>query len=154
MARKSPEIRIFLDSNVIISGLLSDKGAPRIILDLLCLNLPNLRGLTGRYNLIEVERNLQRKLPLALPVFQNYFPRLNLEIVPLPAPVELEPWAGVTAEKDIPVIVSAINGKADFLITGDHKDFGGLKSDKKIPCKIVTPTEFVNLVGGLLGGVV
>ena len=39
--------RIFLDSNVIISGLLSAKGAPRIILDMLCLRLPNLHGLTG-----------------------------------------------------------------------------------------------------------
>lgn len=152
MARKNPENRVFLDSNVIISGLLSDRGAPRIILDLLCLNLPNLHGLTGRYNLIEVERNLLRKLPLALPVFQDYFPKMNLEIVPLPALAELEPWAGMTAEKDIPVIASAINGKADFLITGDHKDFGGLKTIKKIPFKIVTPAEFVYLAGGLIGG--
>ena len=32
-------VRIFLDSNVILSGLLSDKGAPKIILDILSLKL-------------------------------------------------------------------------------------------------------------------
>jgi predicted nucleic acid-binding protein len=52
--------KVFLDSNVLLSGLFSDKGAPRIILDLLTLNLPMLAGATGRYNLIEVERNLKK----------------------------------------------------------------------------------------------
>ena len=150
MARKNPNSRIFLDSNVIISGLLSDKGAPRIILDLLCLNLPHLKGLTGHYNLLEVERNLQRKLPLALPVFHEYFPRMNLEIMPLPTLQELEPWFGITADKDVPVFVSAIIGKADFLVTGDHKDFGALKTNNRLPFKIVTPGEFVDCVGRLV----
>jgi len=38
MARKN--FRVFLGSNVILSGLLSDKGEPRIILDVLSLRLP------------------------------------------------------------------------------------------------------------------
>lgn len=150
MARKNPISRVFLDSNVIISGLLSDKGAPRIILDLLCLNLPHLKGLTGRYNLLEVERNLHRKLPAALPVFHEYFPRLNLEITPLPTAEELEPWFGITADKDVPVIVSAIIGKVDFLVRGDHKDFGSLKTNKRLPFRIVTPGEFVDCVVSLV----
>jgi hypothetical protein len=33
-------VRVFLDSNVILSGLLSDQGAPRTILDLLTLKVP------------------------------------------------------------------------------------------------------------------
>jgi predicted nucleic acid-binding protein len=150
MALKNLNSRVFLDSNVIISGLLSDKGAPRIILDLFCLNLPHLEGLTGQYNLIEVERNLQRKLSLALPVFHEYFPRLNLEIIPLPTPKELEPWHGITADNDVPVIASAIIGKANFLVTGDHKDFGSLKTNKNLPFRIVTPSEFVDCVSSLV----
>ena len=55
MAKK--RFKVFLDSNVIISGLFSDKGSPRIILDLLCLDLPVLAGATGQYNIIEIERN-------------------------------------------------------------------------------------------------
>jgi uncharacterized protein len=143
--------RVFLDSNVIISGLLSAKGAPRIILDLLCLRLPNLQSVTGAYNIIEIERNLARKLPAVLTVFQEYFPRLNLEIIPLPAYEELAPWFGVTSDKDVPVIVSAINGKADFLITGDTRDFGELMQRDDLPFRVLTPAEFVVLVGQLLG---
>jgi predicted nucleic acid-binding protein len=143
--------RVFLDSNVIISGLLSAKGAPRIILDLLCLHLPNLQGMTGAYNMMEIERNLARKLPAALPVLQEYLPRMNLEIVPLPKYEELEPWFGITAEKDVPVIVSAVNGKADFLVTGDTGDFGALMGRDDLPFRVLTPADFAALAGELLG---
>ena len=44
-------VRVFLDSNVILSGLFSDRGAPRIILDILSLNLSFITGITGRYNI-------------------------------------------------------------------------------------------------------
>jgi predicted nucleic acid-binding protein len=143
--------RVFLDSNVIISGLLSAKGAPRIILDLLCLHLPNMQCVSGAYNMMEIERNLARKLPAALPVFQEYFPRMNMDIIPLPAQEELAPWFGAIADKDVPVIVSAINGKADFLVTGDTKDFGPLMGRDDLPFMVLTPTEFVMLTGELLG---
>jgi uncharacterized protein len=143
--------RIFLDSNVIISGLLSTKGAPRIILDLLCLHLPNLQGVTGAYNMMEIERNLARKLPATLPVFREYLPRMDLEIVPLPKCEELRPWFGITADKDVPVIVSAINSKADFLVTGDMGDFSGLMARDDLPFRVLTPAEFVAIAGNLIG---
>ena len=142
--------RVFLDSNVIISGLLSAKGAPRIILDLLCLQLPNLHGLTGEYNMIEIERNLSRKLSGALPVFKEYLPRLNLEIIPLPTYEALVPWFGVTVDKDVPVIVSAVNGVADFLVTGDTGDFGVLMQRDDLSFRVLTPINFVVLAGELL----
>lgn len=142
--------RVFLDSNVIISGLLSAKGAPRIILDMLCLHLPNLHGLTDEYNMMEIERNLTRKLTAALPVFKEYLPRLNLEIIPLPTYEALAPWFGVTVDKDVPVIVSAINGMADFLVTGDTGDFGVLMQRDDLPFRVLTPTNFVVLAGELL----
>jgi predicted nucleic acid-binding protein len=142
--------RVFLDSNVIISGLLSAKGAPRIILDMLCLRLPNLHGLTGDYNMMEIERNLTRKLSTIVPVFKEYLPRLNLEIIPLPTYEALVPWFGVIVDKDVPVIVSAINGMADFLVTGDTGDFGVLMQRDDLPFRVLTPTSFVALAGELL----
>jgi predicted nucleic acid-binding protein len=142
--------RVFLDSNVIISGLLSAKGAPRIILDMLCLHLPNLHGLTCEYNMMEIERNLTRKLTAALPVFKEYLPRLNLEVIPLPTYEALAPWFGVTVDKDVPVIVSAINGMADFLVTGDTEDLGVLMQRNDLPFRVLTPTNFEVLAGELL----
>ena len=149
---------VFLDSNVILSGLLSDRGAPRLVLDLLGLGLPFLIGLTGRYNLIEVERNLKKKLPALLPVYKKYLPRLNLKIIPLPRPEEAREFSGQVADKDVPVIVSALHGRADFLVTGDKKHFEKLKTREDSPLKIVTPAEFLTLafpeiLRGIEGGV-
>jgi predicted nucleic acid-binding protein len=139
-------VRVFLDSNVILSGLLSDKGAPRTILDLLTLELPFLLVSTGRYNLIEIERNLEKKMPGILSVYKRYLPKLNLKIIPLPRPEELREFSGKIANKDVPVLVSAIRSKAEFLVTGDKQHFQKLKSPGDYSFKIVTPSEFIDLI--------
>jgi predicted nucleic acid-binding protein len=144
MARKA--VRVFLDSNVILSGLLSDKGAPRVILDILSLKFPFLTGITGRYNIIEIERNLTKKLPAAIPIYREYIPKLNLEIVPLPLPEEVKRFSSHTAEKDVPVLASALKGRADFLVTGDKKDFASLMKKESYPFKIATPAEFIDVI--------
>ena len=132
--------KVFLDSNVLLSGLFSDKGAPRIILDLLTLNLPILAGATGRYNLTEVERNLRKKMPEAMPLYQKYLPKLRLEIVEMPSQATVISMAGAIAEKD------AIACGAEYLITGDKKDFDRLRNVTKYNLKIVSPSEFVETV--------
>lgn len=142
MAKKS--IKIFLDSNVIISGLFSDKGAPRVILDLLSLGLPQLTGATGEYNIIEIERNLRKKMPQALQVYRKYLPLMNLDIIPLPSSRDIAKLSGITSQKDIPVLTSAINGNADFLVTGDKKDFIHLTG--KYSFKILNPSEFLDMI--------
>ncbi len=143
MARKV--VRVFLDSNVILSGLFSDKGAPRIILDVLALRLPFLVCSTGRYNLIEIERNLKKKMPGAFSLYKSYLPMLNLKIVPLPQAEEVRQFSGHIGEKDIPVLLSAIQSKADFLVTGDKEHFEKLRSSTKYHFKIVTPAEFLDV---------
>jgi predicted nucleic acid-binding protein len=139
-------VRVFLDSNVILSGLLSDKGAPRILLDLLSIGPPFLIGLTGRYNLLEMERNIKKKLPGILSVYKEYFPKLNLKIIPLPPKEELREYFGMIADKDIPVLVSALRGKVDFLVTGDKQHFGKMKKLDKYPFHVVTPSEFLDSI--------
>ncbi|GBE05039.1 MAG TPA: PIN domain-containing protein [Nitrospirae bacterium] len=143
MAKK--RIKVFLDSNVILSGFMSDKGPPRIILDLLSLELPVLAGVTGEYNIIEIERNLKKKMPELWSVYKKYLPDLNLEIIPLPDRKSLEQWSGGINASDMPVLVSAIKAKADYLITGD-KDFTGFKGRDKLSFKIITPSKFVDIV--------
>jgi predicted nucleic acid-binding protein len=141
MAKK--EVKIFLDSNVIISGLFSDKGAPRIILDLLCLALPVLAGITGQYNIIETERNIKKKMPEILALYNEYLPKLNLEIIPFPPLKDIRYLSGHISDKDVPVLASAITGKVDFLVTGDKKDFMIPSKKGQYPFKIVTPSEFL-----------
>ena len=140
------KVRIFLDSNVIISGLFSDRGAPRVILDLLSLRLPVLSGVTGQFNIVEIERNLKKKMPEVLPRYREYLPLLNLEIIPLPAAREIAELKGRVAEKDLPVLASAMRAKADFLVTGDRKDFAKARRMRKDPPRVVSPAELLEMV--------
>jgi len=138
-------VNVFLDSNVILSGILSEKGAPRIILDVISLGMPFLRGITGKYNILEIERNLTRKLPQVLRVYRRYLPKLNLTVVPLPSIKELSPFFGLTDDKDIPVLASAAKGHADFLVTGDKKHSTKLKKTS-FPFTIIGPSEFLDVL--------
>ena len=138
--------KVFLDSNVILSGLLSDKGPPRVILDILSLDLPVLSGATGQYNIIEIERNLGKKMPGIIPVYRKYLPTMNLEIVPLPSPDIVKKLSKHIAAKDAPVLASAVSCKADHLITGDKKDFSNPGLKGKFGFRIVSPSEFVEEV--------
>jgi len=139
-------VRVFLDSNAILSGLLSERGAPRIMLDLLSLGLPFLMGATGRYNLIEIERNLKKKMPDLLFLYKAYLPKLNLKVIPLPRPEEARDFSGQIAEKDIPVLISAIRSKVDYLVTGDKQHFGKMKEIDKYPFHVVTSSEFLDSI--------
>jgi len=139
-------VSVFLDSNVILSGLFSERGAPRILLDLLSLGLPFLVGATGRYNLIEIERNLKKKMPGLLFLYKLYLPKVNLKVIPLPRPEEVRDFSGKIAEKDIPVLISAIRSKVDYLVTGDKQHFGKMKELDKYPFHVVTPSEFLDSI--------
>jgi predicted nucleic acid-binding protein len=136
-------VKVFLDSNVILSGLISEIGAPRIILDLLSLGLPQLAGATGRYNLMETERNLAKRMPALIPIYQDYLPKMRLVEVPLPTAGQLQKHSGLAPAKDLPVLVSALRWHADFLVTGDKKYFEKAKRDADLPLRIVTPTELI-----------
>jgi len=138
--------RIFLDSNVLLSGLISERGAPRRLLDILALDLPVLTGLTGRYNLIEIERNIVKKAPAVWPVFQAYLPKLKLEIVPLPSPDDVRRLAGTADPKDIPVLASAVTGHADYLVTGDKKLYSSAVESRRFAFPIAGPAEFLDRI--------
>jgi len=136
-------LRVFLDSNVIISGLFSERGAPRITLDILSLSLPVLTPVTGAYNFHEVERNLAAKLPAALPLFRSCLRTVGFEIVPIPERKSLAPVAGLTSEKDLPVLASALLGEADVLVTGDKRDLLKIRKHN-LPFAILSPAEFLD----------
>jgi predicted nucleic acid-binding protein len=138
--------RVFLDPNVILSGLISDLGAPRLILDVLSLGLPSIQGVTGRFNLTEIERNIARKIPAALTIFNDCLPRLDLEIVPVPFPEELKPHAGIVDDKDLPVLASAMMGRADFLVTGDKKLLSQISAQDNFSLRALPPTDFLDRV--------
>jgi predicted nucleic acid-binding protein len=136
--------KVFLDSDVILSGLISDRGAPRLILDILSLGLPVLRAVTGRYNLTEAERDIARKLPAARSVLNECLPRMNLEIVFLPFLDEIEPFRGIVEDKDLPVVTSAVIAKADYFLTGDKRLLSQIRRASGLSFPGCLPADFLN----------
>ena len=94
--------------------------------------------------MMEIERNLKKKLPRAIDVYKKYIPLLHIEIVPLPSESLVKKISKSISPKDAPVLASAIEAKVDIIVTGDKKDFGELKTSRIHPLKILTPAEFIN----------
>jgi predicted nucleic acid-binding protein len=138
--------KVFLDSGVILSGLTSERGAPRLILDILGLGLPVLRGVTGRCALTEIERNIARKLPAALMVLDEHLPKLDLEIVFLPFFDELAPFRGVVDDKDLPVLASAALAHADYFLTGDKRLLARIERAAGLSFRGSAPADFLGQV--------
>ena len=146
-------VKVFLDSNVLLAGLISDRGAPRLILDILSLGLPGLRGVTGRHNLTEIERNFAATLPAARRAFDEGLPRMNLEIVFLPFSDEMEPYRGIVDDKDLPVLVSAVIAKADYFLTADKRLVSKPTRAPALSFLSCQPAEFLNFsLPGILAG--
>jgi hypothetical protein len=61
-------VRVFVDADVLFAGSASTTGASHLVLQLSELGI--IRAFTSRQARDEVERNLTRKLPAALPAFR------------------------------------------------------------------------------------
>jgi len=109
-------MRVFLDANILFSASL-----PKSHLALFLEGLDeHAKLLSNVYACEEAERNLATKFPRSLPVFQKLCG--VIELVPMGI---FDPGVRL-AEKDQPILCGAIAGKADYLLTGDKKDFGHL----------------------------
>ncbi len=115
-------IRIFYDADVLIAGSASTEGASHVLLQLSELTLVD--GVTSPHVIAEVERNLLRKLPAALPAFR-LLTEAALRLVD-DAPVDLSTRlveARAAHPKDIPILSAAIACGADFLCTFNTRHF-------------------------------
>jgi uncharacterized protein len=109
--------KLFLDANILFSASYSEKSALNTL-----WRLKNTTLITSTYALLEANRNLTKSTAIK---------RLNLlieslkligdedfkNLEPLKERIKLPP-------KDYPILFAAIKSKANFLITGDFKDFG------------------------------
>ncbi|HME44723.1 MAG TPA: putative toxin-antitoxin system toxin component, PIN family, partial [Syntrophorhabdales bacterium] len=134
-------IKVVLDTNVLISALLKEGSAPAMIVSLLrkkqfllCLSQEILE---------EYKAVLQRKR------FSGLRKRKEKEIAGLFAQIESEAlWvtpkapseAAVADPDDAKFVQSALDARADFLVTGNTKHFLLKKFQNT---RVVTPREFV-----------
>lgn len=132
------KVKVTLDTNVIISAI-GFAGKPRTILNLILKD--EIRAVTSNILLAELEDVILKKFPkLTVELdllnkkmkkkFQVARPKKHLEVT--------------RDEDDNRVLEVAVEGKCQYLITGD-KDLLDLESFQGI--MITTPEEFLKLLG-------
>ena len=113
-------LKIFFDADALIAGSASQTGASFLLLQLCEIKI--LRGLTCRQVVSECRRNLAKKLPQAIPIFDEIIKRA-LEIKKNPTLDEQKKYRHMAHPKDLPILTSAIKSRADYLITFNTKHF-------------------------------
>ena len=136
-----PRLRVFLDSNVIFSGMHSSQGAPGIILEHFIEG--RLRVVISQQVLGEVVHTIKEKLPEALPALRRLLVNIPPEIREGPTPEEVAHWAEVINIEDASILAAAIIAQPDYLITGDKHFFENPDIAEKSRLHIVTPAQFV-----------
>jgi len=140
MAFKQP--KVFLDSNVLLSGLVSDTGAARRILDLAEVGFIQL--VLSNLVIVEVDHNLQEHgFDDLLPLLRQYLLHLKPLTQPDPAKKEVLKAAKITSLKDAPILAAAIEAQADYLLTFNERHFRTPAVLKQVSFAIMTPAEFL-----------
>ena len=138
---KSHVVRIVLDTNDIVSGLLDDWSAPAQVLDL-CLSGYVDLVLDGRIlaEYREVLRRPRLKLdPRAVDQLLDAM-RYAIHVVGIPLPFKLPD------PDDQPFLECAVAGGVDALVTGNTKHFRLREGKLEIP--ILSPRQFLNRLAG------
>ncbi len=126
--------RIFLDANVLFSAAyLESSGLGRL------WQLEDAELLSSAYAVEEARRNLALDRPPAV----GRLERLTLKLTLVNPPTDLKLPARVRLDsKDRPILVAAIHGKADFLLTGDGRHFGHLYGKRVERVMVLRPAQY------------
>jgi predicted nucleic acid-binding protein len=111
--------RVFLDTSALLAGLTSPTGASNVILTLAEMEL--LALVVSKQVLAEAERNLQEKLPEAIPEYQRFLSTCPLERVADPPAGDVAKAKEIIHPKDDSILMAAKNAQVDYLVTLNRK---------------------------------
>jgi predicted nucleic acid-binding protein len=115
-------VRIFFDSSALIAGVISSEGAARALLVLSEMGQIDL--FVSEQVIVETERNLARKVPVALPGFRQTVKDANMKILKDPSQSAVqESLYMIYDPSDAPILAAAIKAKVDFLVTHNRRHF-------------------------------
>ncbi len=139
-----PEPRVFLDSNVIFSGLYSPKGAPGIILEHFIKG--KISMVISQQVLEEVIRTIKEKLPEALPDLRRLLVNVPPEVAADPKVDEIERWTMRLSVADAAILAAAVAAQPDYFVTGDNHFIGNPGIAEESGLHIITPAQFLRFL--------
>ena len=156
MVAAQPKIRLFLDSNVLMAGIVSRWGLDKAVLSLCVARLCKL--VLAEVVRDEVEENLllhTERLPPAqagtlIDQYQRLIKLAHPELVPYPrADLVRSNRPLIRHAADVPVLLSAMASNPDWLLTHNTKHFTAAVA-KRTGLRIGTPSEFFSTLSSLL----
>ena len=139
------KLKLFIDADVLFAASASgsEYGASLVVLRLGEITLLDI--ITSEQVITEVERNLTKKIPQALPAFRLICQR-SLSIVDNPNQGEINKFTEYADPKDLPILTSALEQNCPFLLTFNTRHFFP-------PSDLITilkPGEFIKEVRHIL----
>ena len=136
-------MKLFLDATVLFTAAHNPRGKAALLVELAAQGYWTLHS--SSYSVEEARRNLQRKFPDALEQFERIGSALSL--------TEHHPdyrFPSGLARKDQPIFQAAMACRADYLLTGDLKDFGSFMNvrERTFGVCILTVADFLAGIGG------
>jgi predicted nucleic acid-binding protein len=153
---KPVKLRLFLDSNVLLGGIVAEWGLDKVVLSLCAAKI--VRLVLAEAVRDEIEENLlfhAQRLPApeADKLLENYRRLIDLtnpEIVPYPASAAVRNARNmIRHEADVPVFLSAIAARPDWLLSNNTKHFTPAVA-QQTGLRIATPSQFFRTLSTLL----
>ena len=133
--------KVFLDTSALIAGILSPTGAAHEVLRLCEAGI--VQAVVSRQVLVEADRNLSAKVPSLLPEYRAFLKQLSPVVVEDP-PLDAVKQAGAVIHRnDAPILATAIESQADFLISWNTRHFQKKSVQAYARFPILTPGEFL-----------
>lgn len=140
------KLNLFLDSSALFTGIASRTGAARTLL--LLAESEHIRITISEQVIAETERALAKKVPQALNDFRQAILASKVRIVHDPSSDEVMNHIELISHRpDVPIILAAMDDKADYLVTLNRRHFIDDPSvAQKTGLRIVTPGEALTKV--------
>lgn len=155
---QAKRVRLFLDSNVLTAGIVSAWGLDKAVLSLCAARICRL--VLAEAVREEVEENLLTCLggvdsSQASRVLDDYTHLIALmkpEIVPYPSAAEVAASRHLIRHAaDVPVLLSAVASRPDWLLTHNTKHFTQTVA-RRTGLRIATPVEFFQVLSKSISG--
>ena len=111
---------VFVEADMLIAGSASKTGASFALLQLCELNV--IYGIACEQVITECRRNLKQKLPEALKPFENIITN-TVKVSQNPNQKDCKEHNQMAHEKDLPILTSALQNQAKYLVTFNTKHY-------------------------------
>ncbi len=150
-------LRLFLDSNVLIGGIVSPWGLDKAVLSLCAAQISRLVLAEAVRDEVEEALLLRTgglKAADAKQIVEDYRRLIALmqpEVVPYPEVERVRANRHLIRHlADVPVLLSAMDSKPDWLLTHNKKHFSKAVA-RRTGLKIASPAEFFGTLASLFG---